>query len=87
MLPVPPNVKKVIHWFQRILGHVMSGVEENSDSMSPSTGVSRSQGSVVCGDLSATVPRGLGGVATSSGVLCAPSVMGTCSSVRSVRFA
>ncbi|XP_004400852.1 PREDICTED: keratin, type II cuticular Hb5-like [Odobenus rosmarus divergens] len=48
--------------------------------------VSHSQGGVVCGDLSATIPRGLGGVATSSGILCSPSVVGTCSSVRSVRF-
>ncbi|XP_077932121.1 keratin, type II cuticular Hb5-like isoform X3 [Halichoerus grypus] len=49
--------------------------------------VSRSQGGMVCGDFSATVPRGPGGVATSSDILCSPSVMGTCSSVRSVRFA
>lgn len=87
MLLVMPNVKKANHWFQKILGHVMSGMEENSDSVSPSTGVSRSQGGMVCGDFSATVPRGPGGVATSSGILCSPSVMGTCSSVRSVRFA
>lgn len=83
MLLVPLNVRKVNHWFQEILGHVMLGMEENSDSVSPSTGVSRSQGGMVCGDLSATVPRG----PTSSALLCSPSVVGTCSSVRSVRFA
>ncbi|XP_039080876.1 keratin, type II cuticular Hb5-like [Hyaena hyaena] len=49
--------------------------------------VSRSQGGVICGDLSATVPRGPGAVATSSGILCSPSVVGACSGIRSVRFA
>ncbi|VFV38648.1 type ii cuticular hb5-like [Lynx pardinus] len=49
--------------------------------------VSRSQGGVICGDLSATVPRGPGVVASSSGALCSPSVVGACSGVRSVRFA
>ncbi|XP_037703741.1 keratin, type II cuticular Hb5-like [Choloepus didactylus] len=50
--------------------------------------VSRSQGGVVCGDLaSATSRGGLGGAATRSGVLCSPSVVGGCSSARSVRFA
>lgn len=78
---------EVNHWFQKILGHVMSGMEENSDPASPSAGVSRSQGGVICGDLSATVPRGPGVVATSSGALCSPSVVGGCSGVRSVRFA
>ncbi|EPQ09586.1 Keratin, type II cuticular Hb5 [Myotis brandtii] len=49
--------------------------------------VSRSQGGVVCGDLSATLPQGLGGMALSSSALCPPSVAGACSSARSVRFA
>nr|XP_006203071.1 keratin, type II cuticular Hb5-like isoform X1 [Vicugna pacos] len=49
--------------------------------------VSRSQGGVVCGDLGSIVPRGLGGVATSSSALCSPSVVGACSGARSVRFA
>ncbi|XP_045323031.1 keratin, type II cuticular Hb5-like [Leopardus geoffroyi] len=49
--------------------------------------VSRSQGGVICGDLGATVPRGPGVVASSSGALCSPSVVGACSGVRSVRFA
>ncbi|XP_004711515.1 keratin, type II cuticular Hb5-like [Echinops telfairi] len=49
--------------------------------------VSRSQGGVVCGDLSSTGSRGLGGVAVSSGALCSPSVMGGYPSARSVRFA
>ncbi|XP_006095881.1 keratin, type II cuticular Hb5-like [Myotis lucifugus] len=49
--------------------------------------VSRSQGGVVCGDLNATLPQGLGGMALSSNALCPPSVAGACSSARSVRFA
>lgn len=65
----------------------MSGTEENSDWVSPSTGVSRSQGGVVCGDLSPTIPCGLGGAVISSGTLCSPSVVGACSSARSARFA
>ena len=51
------------------------------------TGVSRSQGGVICGDLGSTVPRGLGGMAISSSALSSPSVGGACSSVRSVKFA
>lgn len=78
---------KVNHWWQKVLGHVVSGMEENSDPVSPPAGVSRSQGGVICGDLSATVPRGSGVVASSSGALCSPSVVGACSGVRSVRFA
>lgn len=65
----------------------MSKMEENSDLVSPSTGVSRSQGGVVCGDLSSTIPGGLGGVVISSGALGSPSAAGACSSARSVRFA
>ncbi|XP_006757170.1 PREDICTED: keratin, type II cuticular Hb6 [Myotis davidii] len=49
--------------------------------------VSRSQGGVVCGDLNATLPQGLGGMTLSSSALCPPSVTGACSSARSVRFA
>ncbi|XP_007947760.1 keratin, type II cuticular Hb5-like [Orycteropus afer afer] len=49
--------------------------------------VSLSQGGAVCGDLSSTVLRGLGGMAISSGALCSPSVVGGCSSARSVWFA
>ncbi|XP_006870073.1 PREDICTED: keratin, type II cuticular Hb5-like [Chrysochloris asiatica] len=49
--------------------------------------VSRSHGGVVCGDLSSTVSRGLGGMTISSSGLCSPSVMGGYSSARSVRFA
>ncbi|XP_004601882.2 keratin, type II cuticular Hb5-like [Sorex araneus] len=49
--------------------------------------VSRSQGGVVCGDLGPTLQRGLESVVISNGALCAPSVVGVCSSARSVRFA
>uniref|UniRef100_G3TTQ8 IF rod domain-containing protein n=2 Tax=Loxodonta africana TaxID=9785 RepID=G3TTQ8_LOXAF len=49
--------------------------------------VSRSQGGVVCGDLSSAVSRGLGDVAISSEALCSPSVVGGYPSTRSVRFA
>ncbi|XP_075409076.1 keratin, type II cuticular Hb5-like [Tenrec ecaudatus] len=49
--------------------------------------VSRSQGGVVCEDLSSMGSRGLGGVAISSGSLCSPSVGGGYPSARSVRFA
>ncbi|XP_016056806.1 PREDICTED: keratin, type II cuticular Hb5-like [Miniopterus natalensis] len=49
--------------------------------------VSRSQGGVVCGDLSSTIPCGPGGMAISSSALCSPSVAGACSSARSVQFA
>ncbi|XP_019479430.1 PREDICTED: keratin, type II cuticular Hb5-like [Hipposideros armiger] len=49
--------------------------------------VSRSQGGVVCRDLSPTIPCGLGGAVISSGILCSPSVVGACSSARSVQFA
>ncbi|XP_028341812.1 keratin, type II cuticular Hb1-like [Physeter macrocephalus] len=49
--------------------------------------VNRSQGGMVCGDLGSTVPRGLGGMAIGSSALCSPSVVGACSSVRSMRFA
>ncbi|XP_005411994.1 PREDICTED: keratin, type II cuticular Hb5-like [Chinchilla lanigera] len=48
--------------------------------------VSRSQGGVISGDLGSSVSRSVGGVASSS-VLCSSSVMGPCSSARSVRFA
>ncbi|XP_036107512.1 keratin, type II cuticular Hb5-like [Molossus molossus] len=49
--------------------------------------VSRSQGGVVCGDLSSAAPRGLGGVAISSSALSSLPAAGACSSTRSVRFA
>uniref|UniRef100_A0A8C9QFZ1 IF rod domain-containing protein n=1 Tax=Spermophilus dauricus TaxID=99837 RepID=A0A8C9QFZ1_SPEDA len=62
-------------------------LRETSDLVSLSTGVSRSHGGVVCGDLSSTVSRGLGGMAIGGGVLCSPSVVGACSSARSMRFA
>uniref|UniRef100_A0A8C5YKF1 Keratin, type II cuticular Hb5-like n=1 Tax=Marmota marmota marmota TaxID=9994 RepID=A0A8C5YKF1_MARMA len=50
-------------------------------------GMVRSHGGVVCGDLSSTVSRGLGGMAIGGGALCSPSVVGACSSARSMRFA
>uniref|UniRef100_I3MTD4 Keratin, type II cuticular Hb5-like n=1 Tax=Ictidomys tridecemlineatus TaxID=43179 RepID=I3MTD4_ICTTR len=49
--------------------------------------VSRSHGGVVCGDLSSTVSRGLGGMAIGGGALFSPSVVGACSSARSMWFA
>ena len=87
MLLVPWSVKRINHWFQKFLGHTTSGIEQNSDSVSLSTGVSRSQGAVACGDLSSTVSRGLGGVTVSGGALCSSSGVGACSTARSVRFA
>ncbi|XP_002711160.2 keratin, type II cuticular Hb6 [Oryctolagus cuniculus] len=48
--------------------------------------VSRSQGGVVCGDLTSTVTCGLRGLALSSGALCSPSVVGAGSGAKSVRF-
>ncbi|XP_063110875.1 keratin, type II cuticular Hb5-like isoform X2 [Cavia porcellus] len=48
--------------------------------------VSRSQGGVISGDLGSSVSRSVGAVASNS-VLCSPSVMGPCSSARSVCFA
>nr|XP_021521752.1 keratin, type II cuticular Hb6-like [Aotus nancymaae] len=48
--------------------------------------VSHSQGGVVCGDMDSTVYCGSGGVAISSGALWSPSVVGACSSARSVQF-
>uniref|UniRef100_A0A8D2EJQ1 IF rod domain-containing protein n=1 Tax=Theropithecus gelada TaxID=9565 RepID=A0A8D2EJQ1_THEGE len=50
-------------------------------------GILRSQGGVVCGDLDSTASLRSEGVAISSGALCSPSVVGACSSARSVRFA
>ncbi|KAM9673637.1 keratin, type II cuticular Hb5-like [Trichechus inunguis] len=44
-------------------------------------------GGMVCGDLSSMVSHGLGDVAISRGVVCSPSVVGGCSSARSVQFA
>ncbi|KAM6154126.1 keratin, type II cuticular Hb5-like [Erethizon dorsatum] len=45
--------------------------------------VSRSQGGVISGDLGSGVSQGVGG----NSALCSPSVMGSCSSARSVQFA
>ncbi|KAM6214641.1 keratin, type II cuticular Hb5-like [Rhynchocyon petersi] len=49
--------------------------------------VSRSQGGVVCGDLSSTASHGLGSMTISSSALCSPPGVGGYSSARSVRFA
>ncbi|XP_012781763.2 keratin, type II cuticular Hb5 [Ochotona princeps] len=48
--------------------------------------VSRSQGGVVCGDLSPTITRGLGDLTISPRALCPLSVTGAYSSAKSVRF-